>query len=193
MAAQKSPNLFKVNLLIYRGEHEKFYSKLIKWGLSSGRFIVIFVEMITISAFIFRYKLDADLNDLQEQINDKIPYIKSLGTDEMLIKHTQFQLSTISKLKAENIDFISPLADLTAIVPKSIKITNITFDRTGGYPKTSMSINGQTPSNLELSVFIKELQKKPSFSDITLTNISFDTQTIFTITGNLVTKSGGTN
>lgn len=193
MAAQKFPNLFKVNLLIHHGEQEKLYTKLIRWAISSGRFIVIFVEMITIGAFIYRYKLDADLNDLQEQINDKIPYIKSLSADEMEIRHTQFQLSAISNLKSENINFISPLENLSTIIPKNIKITNIAFDRTESYPKVSLSISGQTPSNLELSVFVKELQQNPNFSDITLANIAFDTQTIFTITGNLVTKLGGTN
>lgn len=193
MAAQKLPSLFKVNLLIHHGEQEKIISKLIKWALSSGRFIVILVEMITISAFVYRYKLDADLNDLQDQISDKIPYIKSLSTDEVLIKHTQFQLSTISKIKSEKVDFTSPLVDLTKIVPKSIKITNISFDRAQAYPKTSLLISGQTPSNLELSAFIKELQKNPNFSDIALSNISFDQLTTFTITGNLLTNPGRAN
>ncbi len=193
MATQKFPNLFKVNLLIHQGEQVQLYSKIIKWALSSGRFIVIVVEMVTIGAFIYRYKLDADLNVLQEKINDKVPYIKSLSADEALIKHTQFQLSSIAKLKSENVDFNSFLANLATSVPKSIRITNIAFDRMEGYPKTTLSINGQTPSNLELSVFIKELQKDPKFSDITLTNIAFETQTVFTITGSLVTKPGGIN
>ena len=193
MATQKFPNLFKVNLLIHQGEQVQLYSKIIKWALSSGRFIVIVVEMVTIGAFIYRYKLDADLNVLQEKINDKVPYIKSLSADEALIKHTQFQLSSIAKLKSENVDFNSFLANLATSVPKSIRITNIAFDRMEGYPKTTLSINGQTPSNLELSVFIKELQKDPKFSDITLTNIAFETQTVFTITGALVTKPGGIN
>lgn len=193
MAAQKLPSLFKINLLIHHGEQEKIISKLIKWALSSGRYIVIFVEMLTVSAFIYRYKLDANLNELQEKINEKVTYIKTLSADEALIKHTQFQLSTISKLKSEKIDFILPLTNLSKVVPKSIKITNITFDRIQAYPKTSLSISGQTPSNLELSVFIKELRGNSNFSDVTLANISFEQQTIFTITGNLVGNPGGTN
>lgn len=185
MAAQKSPNLFNINLLMNRGKSEKLYSKLLKWALSSGRFIVILVEMITIGAFVYRYKLDADLNDLQDQINQKIPYIKSLSVDEADIKHTQFQLSTISKLKSENMDFSKYLTEFTKIIPKSISLTNINLDRTENYPNASISITGQTPSNLELSVFVKELQKDPNFSDIALTNIAFDNQTTFTITGKL--------
>lgn len=185
MAAQKLPSLFNINLLVNRGKQEKLYSRFLRWALSSGRFIVILVEMITIGAFVYRYKLDADLSDIQEQINEKIPYITSLSPDEADIKHTQFQLSTISKLKSEQIDFSKPLTELTKIIPKSITLTNINLNRTEAYPSTSLSITGQTPSNLELSVFIKELQKNPNFSDITLTNIAFDNQTTFMITGKL--------
>lgn len=187
MAAQKPkiPSLFRVNLLIQRGQKEKLYVKLIKWALSSGKFIIIVVEMITIGAFIYRYKLDADLTDLQDQINEKIPFVKSLSTAEQEIKHFQFQLTTISKLKSENRDFNKHLLELTKIIPKNIQLTNISFDRNQAYPQTSISLTGQTPSNLELSVFLKELQQNPNFSDITLTNISFDEGTTFTITGNL--------
>lgn len=188
MAASKIPNLFNINLLIHRGEEEKLYAKLIKWALSSGRFIVIFVEIITISAFVYRYKLDGDLADLQEQISIQAAYISNLKNDEQLIKNAQFQISSLAKLKSEKADFISPLNDLNAIIPKSMRITNIAFDRNLVYPKSTITITGQSPSNLELSVFIKTLQQHPSFSNINLTNISFETQTNFTITGNVVAQ-----
>lgn len=186
MAAQKLPSLFNVNLLIHRGEEEKLYSKLLKWALSSGRFIVILVEMITIGAFVYRYKLDADLADLTEQINAKARYVSSLSEDEKLIKHTQFQLSTISKLKSEKVDYTSSLQKLVKIMPSSIKMTNLTFDRTGAYPATTLSMSGQTPSNLELSAFVRELKNSPDFSKVDLTNIAFDKETTFTITCSLV-------
>lgn len=192
MAAPKFPNLFGINLLIHKGEQEKLYSKLIKWALSSGRFIVIFVEVITISAFVYRYKLDADLADIQDQINEKIPYITSLSGDEKLIKDAQFQIASITKLKTEKVNFISALKTLSAIIPQSIKLSNISFDRSLAYPKTTLSITGESPSNLELSIFIKELQKNPAFADINLTNISFEAQTMFTITGSLTGRTSGT-
>lgn len=84
---------------------------------------------------------------------------------------------------------MAPLKTLTTIIPQSIKLNNITFDRGLSYPKTSVTITGESPSNIELSIFIKELQKNPVFSDINLTNISFDKQTVFTITGNLTGKT----
>lgn len=175
--------IFKVNLLIKKGEQLKLQVKLIRWLLSSGRFIVVFVELLTISAFVYRYKLDTDLADLQDSIKERVPYIQSLKNDEILIRQVQFQLNNIKQTRNENPNFAQVLSKIALITPKNIKLTSISFDRTQSFPKTSLSISGQTPSNVELSAFVKALQKDPIFAEITLTNISFERQTNFTITG----------
>lgn len=189
-ASKKSPaqNLYKINLLIHKGEQVKLYVKLIRWLLSSGRFIVVLVELVVIGAFVMRYKLDADLIDLQEKINDQIPYIKSLQEDEIQIRKLQFQLSTIKQTRNDSQIYAFALTELATKTPKNIKLNSVAFDQTQSFPKVTMLITGQTPSNLELSAFIKALQKDEAFTDINLTNISFEGQTTFTITGSLSGK-----
>lgn len=179
---------FKVNLLIHKEEQSKLYLRLLKWLLYSGRFIVVFVELLTIGAFVYRYKLDFDLIDLQEKIKEEVPYVKSLKQDEILIRQTQFQLSTIKQVKRESPNFTATLLKIAQLTPKSIILTNITLDRGQTPTKTALIISGQTPSNIELGAFIKALQKDSAFSGITLTNISFEGQTNFTITGSLNEK-----
>lgn len=190
---QPQNNLFKVNLLLNKNEQVKLQVKLLKWVLSSGRFIVVFVELIVIMAFVYRYKLDGDLADIQEKINEQVPYIESLKNDEILIRETQFQLSTIKQIKSSSPDFPQVLVKLSELTPKTIRLTGISFDRSQVLTRTTMSITGQTPSNLELSAYIKALQKEPTFTEISLTNISFEGQTTFTITGSISTKGGKTS
>lgn len=186
-------SIFKVNLLIRKGEPVKIQTELLKWLLSSGRFIVVFVELIVIGAFIYRYKLDADLADIQEKIKEQIPYIQSLKDEELLLKKTQFQLATIRQMKNENLVYEKTIIKIAQLTPKNIKLTGLTLDQPGSSLKTSISIMGQTPSNLELSAFIQVLQKDPAFSNITLTNISFEGQTTFTITGTLTEAAGSSS
>lgn len=183
----KSP-IYKVNLLIQKGEQLKLPARLIKWTLASGRFIVVFVEIIVISAFVFRYKLDTDLADLQDKINETVPYLESLKNDEQELRTTQFQLASIKSIRHNGKSFPEILKEVAHLTPQTIKLTNINLDRSANSSKTSLTITGQTPSNLELSAFIKALKKDSVFKDINLTNISFDNQTTFTITGN-VTES----
>src|SRR5687768_12697100 len=97
-------NLLKTNLLVRSSDRLKFHVKLLKWLLSSGRYIVIIVEMVVIGAFVYRYKLDADLVSLQEEIVQQSAYVQSLKRDEDLIRLTQFQLSSIKTAKAADLD-----------------------------------------------------------------------------------------
>lgn len=178
-------NLFKVNLLIRKGEKVQFQVELFKWLLSSGRFIVVFVELMVIGAFVYRYKLDADLADIQDKIKEQIPYIQSLKNDELLIRQAQLRLKTISQTRQDNLVWTRAFDKVSSLTPQAITLTTVSLNRIQNSPNVSISITGQSPSNRELSAFIKALQKEPAFSGITLTNISFEGQTVFTITGNL--------
>lgn len=185
--------IYRVNLLVQKGQALKLEVRLMKWILASGRFIVVIVEIIVITAFIYRYKLDTDLADLQERINEQVPYIKSLKNDELALKQVQFQLSTIRQTRSESPDFVDTLNKIASLTPRSIRLTNITFEVAEPPTKAAFTINGQTPSNLELSAFINALKQDPQFSDINLSNISFESQTTFAITGTAIKVPGRKN
>lgn len=187
----KTPRLgfFKINLLIQKNIQPKIYVRFLKWALSSGKFIVIVVELITISAFVYRYKLDSELSDLQEKIKEVIPFVESLNNDEILIRQTQFQLQTIKQIKSDAVNYDQVFSKIALLTPKSIRLTNISID--SSTPVSSgLTISGITPSNFELSAFIKSLKGDQTFSNISLTNISFEGETSFIITGNLNKKGG---
>lgn len=183
---------FKVNLFIHKGEEPPIYTKLIKWALSSGRFIVVVVELIVIGAFVYRYKLDADLVNLQERIKEQIPYIKTLTENETLIRKAQFKLSSVKKVRTGTPKYSEILAKVALVTPKSIQLNNITFslgDDTNS-SKVMLTISGRTPSNLEVSAFIQALKKMSELTEVSLSNISFDEQTTFTITATLAQVVG---
>lgn len=187
----KIPRLgfFKINLLVQKNIQPKIYIRFLRWILSSGKFIVIAVELLTISAFIYRYKLDSELIDVQEKIKEITPFVQSLNNNEILIRQTQFQLQSIHQIKNSSPDFDQIFSKIALLTPQSIRLTNISLESsTPG--KNDVTIAGITPSNFELSTFIKTLQLDPLFSHIALTNISFEGETSFIITGNL-NMSGG--
>ncbi len=183
--------LFKVNLFVHKGERPKLYIQAFNWLLSSGRFIVVFVEIIVVAAFIYRYKLDNDISNINSKIKDQEPYIQSLQSTENAVKQVQLQLQSIKVAKSNNPAFSSIIKIIADLTPTDITLTNITFDRTQTFPATNIIISGVTPSNLDLSAFLAALKKDPHFTQITLSNISFKGATDFTITGKLNTSSGG--
>lgn len=190
--ADKKPLFPSINLLIRQDNKTQFYITLIKWLTSSGRFIVILVEFIVIIAFVARYKLDSDLANLHDKIQNQLPYIKSLQPAESQIRHIQFQLTTIKQIKDGDRDFSAVFSIIASLTPATIQITNITLDRTGSYPNTQITISGNTPSNVELSAFINALKGNKTFTNVVLTNITLQGQSKFVITADLNQQGGQT-
>lgn len=178
-------NLLRTNLLTKKGEAIPFHIKLFRWLLSSGRYIVIVVEMIVIGAFVYRYKLDSDLISLKEEISQQSAYVQSLKNDEDIIRLTQFQLASVKEVKQKNLDYPSILLTIARLTPQNIRLTSINVSSSQASQPSVLSITGDTPSNAELSAFIKALQKDPTFEAVSLSNISFEGSTNFTITGEL--------
>lgn len=183
----KSP-IFEINLLHPRGEQPRIYAQLMQWLIVSGRYIVIFVEIIVISAFVLRYKLDTDIADLTDQIKSALPYIQSLQKDEAVIRTAQFQLQTIENKYKARLDYPKIISKVASLTPQSIRLTNISVDSSQSTP--SISLSGNTPSNRELSAFIKALTNETTFSEITLSNIAFEGETTFSITGKIQNIGG---
>lgn len=187
--ADHKKKLFQINLLAHQDQELNFQTRFLKWVLTSGKYIVIVVEVVVVGALVYRYKLDSDLAGIQDKIKQEVPYIKSLQKDEQEIRLTQFQLASIKQIKSQNPDYVKTLNLIASLSPQAIKLTNISFDQTQFFPKTTFSISGVTSSNLEVSNFIKALKSSPSFTEITLSNITFQGQTSFTITGSLTGRS----
>jgi len=182
--AQKSRLRVNVNLLHPKELPPKLPERFLKWLLSYGRFIVIAVEIVVVAAFISRFKLDADLDELKRKINLDLPYIEGLSADEALIKQTDLRLSTISQTYSQTPDWDKIFGKITSLLPKSIIFTNLTIERTASPTNLNLRINAQTTSNTDLAIFLNNLRKDNFFRDINLATINFDQdQIIFTITG----------
>lgn len=181
MPKPHNPKLaIRLDLLRPQSNPEKIYVKLIRWLLSTGRFIFIFVEGIVLIAFIARFKLDADLAARKESIEQQIPYIESLKPYEILIRQTQFKISTMESVKQNYVDFGQILKKIADQTPAGLRITNLSIDR--NLSKASIQLSGQAQANSDVVTFVGGLKQDPSFSDVNITSISLEkTNLIFSL------------
>lgn len=178
--------LINLNILFSQTNQPKLHLRILRWLLSSGKYLVILVELAVIAGFVLRVKLDTDISEIQDKIKEQIPYIQALSTDERQIRLVHLQLSTVKQVRNDNPDFVSLLGKISTLTPQTIKLTSINFDKTQSYPKTALRLTGNSPSNYEVAAFLKALQNDPTFSEIILANISIEKdQVSFTITGSL--------
>lgn len=170
-----------LDLLKPQSNPEKLLVKLIRWLLSTGRYLLIFVEALVLIAFISRFKLDGDLASKKETIEQQISYIESLKNYEILIRQTQLKLSTIAAAKTNSADYPTILKKIADQTPTGVKLTSLNLGKNIG--QANIQINGSAKSNNDVASFAAGLREDPAFSEVNLTSIVLDQGVIsFTIT-----------
>ncbi len=189
----KSPSAklsIRLDLLKPQSNPEKLLTKLLRWLLSSGRYIFIFVEAVMLLAFIARFKLDADKIDRKEAIEEQIPYIESLKPVEVSIRQTQLKLSTINSFYSNYTDFSQVLKKIANQTPSGVKVTSLNLQK--NVAKISIQLNAQAQTNNDLASFLAGLKQDSFFSDVNVTNIGFEQGNLnFSLTVGANTSSSG--
>lgn len=184
MASARTPRL-NINVLYPQGIPLKLPARIIKWLLTFGRYIGIAVEILVLATFAARFKFDADLADVNENINKQIPYIDSLTTQENLIRQSQFKLTVIKRVLTSTPSWQDIMSKISAQLPEGIKITTINLDHSQATDRQVVfKITGNALTNSDLAVFLSGLNSVNSFKEINLSNVSLgDNGFSFTVTG----------
>lgn len=180
-----------LDLLKPQSNPQQLSLKLIKWLLSSGRYIFIFVEAIVLTAFIARFKLDADLQANKEAIEQQLPYIESLKPFETSIRQTQFKLSTIDTLYKTYADYPKVIKTIAGQTPAGVKIISLNLEKS--IDKITIRLNGQAQNNKDLAIFLGGLKQDQSFTNTSITSIGFEKGSLtFSLSSTAkLTASGG--
>lgn len=175
-----------LNLLYPQGLPQKLPVKFLKWLLSFGRYIAVFVEIIVLVAFALRFKLDGDLVKINEEINQQIPFIESLAQKEALIRHTQFKIETIKKTYDESASWKTIFTNIADQTPGGISLKSVVVNKPEKATNLQFTLNGQAITNNDLALFLYGLNEEKTFIGVNLTNLGFDQGVInFTIKGGL--------
>lgn len=187
----KPPRItLKLDLLKPQGIPEKAYVRVTKWLLSTGRYIIVFVELLVLIAFISRFKFDADLESTKEAINQQIPFIESQKLDEVLIRKTKLQLSVIKDFKLNSSDFPTILKKIADQTPSGITVTNISLERSTG--TINIQISGNAKNNNDVNIFILGLKGDDNFSSANISSVELEESVLsFTIQASTSVKAQG--
>lgn len=170
----KNINQIKLNIDLLKPQSEppKIFVSFIKWALSAGRYLIIFVEIIVLAAFVTRFKLDADIATNKETIDSLIPFLESLKPDELLIRQTQSQLASIKDLKQNRTDYIRLINAIAAQVPAAVILRSMTFEEEKG--GINIKLIGVAQNHSELSSLISGLKKDQTFTEVSLSSVGLD-------------------
>lgn len=183
-----SPHI-NLNLLYPQGSAQRIYAKFFKWLISYGRFIVVVVEVVVLVCFGMRFKLDNDLGNLTEEVNNKAIEIEGSEGTEIKALHLQQRLKIVKDAFAFSTIQSKVLTKIARSTPVSSKLSNVSFDideEKQGW--IVFKLTAQTVSSLDISGFLYALRnnksKEIALTTVKLTNVSFDQgNLVYTITG----------
>lgn len=166
MAARKK----EINLLPKKPWETGILGQLIPWTLSVGRYVVVFVELIVISAFLYRFGLDRKLTDLNEKIKQKQAIVSSYGDLEAKFKRVQEQLKKIKAAEEAPVKIDEALDSISQITPADAAYDSIIINQ------KEISLQGKVLSEAGLATLLTQAQASKEFSDVSLENVSSSTE-----------------
>lgn len=164
-----SARAVELNLLPKEIWEKGILGQLFHWVLFAGRYVVVFTELLVISAFLYRFGLDRALTDLRASVKEKQATINAFGDVEAVFRRTQTQLATIKQASGEPRIF-NILELLGQIVPADTVLNNVSLSQ------TQAIIEGTVASQTSLATLLNQAQSRPEFADVILENVksSFD-------------------
>jgi len=170
----------QINLLPKDGFTASPIGRLLNWSLSTGRYIVVFTELIVILTFLSRFTLDRQVTDLNESILQKQALLSSYQNIEQIVTQVQAKTEFLIE-KEDRIQTVDLLDFLSSRAPEDIIFEQLEV-RTNRF-----ALIGTSFSQSSLQAFINILKSESSFTDVILDNVNTseqDTGINFTLRAN---------
>ena len=148
-----------VNLLPKDAFAQSGVGKMLNWALSTGRYIVVFTEMVVILTFLSRFTLDRQLTDLNESILKKQTVMNSYANIETIVRQVQAKAEFIEENEGD-IKTVELLNFLSNIAP-----SDIVFDQLS-VQFNQFTLNGTAYSLTSLSEFVDDIRADDTFTDV---------------------------
>lgn len=155
-----------INLIPKEDFERTTLGRIMKWALTSFRFIVIVVEFIVIAGFLFRFYLDVQINSLDDEINQKSALISSKSVFEKDFRDVQQKAAIYAQITSEGNQPDAVLQEVVRSLPSDTQI--ISFSK----ESSSINITAATLNETSISAFIANLEDKEGMQSVSLIEIS---------------------
>lgn len=138
---------------------------LLKWALSFGRLLIIIVEVVAFSAFMYRFVLDRQISDLNDKIKNEQAIVEASKRQEDTYRSLQERISTVKKISTTGNTAPKIIKDVVAITPSEITYNSYRIDE--GKLEMELSVG----SFSSLTTFLETLREHPQIASVTITGI----------------------
>lgn len=154
---------YKINLLNLR--KEKPLDRVIYFVLNYLRYILVITQIVVIGVFFYRFKVDQELIDLQEAVDQKKEIIQISQPLIKEVKKEAFKLDQANSIIAKQLTFLESFDYLLSLFPESFFLNSIRVSN------DTIIMVGVTQDSQLVNKFLNRLKKDARFKSIELTNI----------------------
>ena len=152
-----------INLI--KKDKNQLTDQIVNWAMSIGRVLIIIVEIIALSAFIYRFVLDNQLRDLNSKIKQEQEILNSQKQKEIEYRNLQDRLTLEASMVNQGKEKAQTLKNIIDLTPQGISFTSLNFTN------NLVSIQLNTASVFPLNVFINSLKKYTLTNYISINSI----------------------
>lgn len=170
----------ELSLLPNEADNNSFSARAIRYLTTIGRFVIVFTELIVISAFISRFWLDRQNSDLSEVLRQQKAIIESTQPFEVEFLALQEKLKFIDNQYKTQPNYISNVKSLVSSMPTDVFFQKLAIGDTSAQVSlysyredslvdmiVSLSLNPDI-SNVNIKKIEKKDKDSKYFVDMTL-------------------------
>lgn len=160
MAAHK--NKSKINLLPQNEFEASTVGRILKWGLSTFRIIVILTEFLVMAAFMSRFWLDVRNVDLNDTIKQKSAVLATTADFEKDFRDAQKRVKIFTDLTSDKTKVTSLISFVSSYLPQEVRLSAIT------YSPSDLQVKGTSITEIGIAQYMTNLQKSGKVEKVTL-------------------------
>jgi len=159
-------NQVNINLLIKNKAGNSLSEQFLAWILTYGRYIIIITQIIVLSVFFFRFKIDRDHTDLKELVTQKQAILESLTDLETEIRRVQARLANIHTISANQDSLLKVIRFLQQRTPSDTSFTTLILS------SDRISFLASSGNLRSFSYMLRQLQQDKKFTEVTLQDMN---------------------
>lgn len=168
----------KINLLPQDEFERSLLGRILRWSLTAGKSIVIMTEFVVIMAFLSRFWLDRQVNDLNEVLIQKQAVVESYAEVENRMRAIQERVDLVSEIEENTLNAREALGRLISNTPVDVTYESIDLS------KMTLSLTGLAGTEAGFSSLLNGIRESGDWSQVSLGDVEFNQRrggVIFTI------------
>lgn len=156
-------DMHSINLLPNKGQG--FTDQFLVWALSIGRLLIILIETLALSVFLYRFSIDRKIIDLNDEIKKQSAIVAQFKNTEDTARNLHERLDLAKKTQEETDATTSLFSDIIEMGRGKVTFGNVLVSN------QLVKIELQSKSSSALNTFVNSLKTHPDIRAVSIDNL----------------------